>query len=179
MDSLDAQSERERASRFIRRLSLSLQALFLVLGAASVLNHLNDLLEFSAPQVTPEDARVLERMGWGLLIFQLLVWTTLTYCAYALLRRRNWARIVAIVVLGFLGFSLIWIGGGLVLSAFSSIPSALQNAPAWYQTGLRAIPAAIGAGALALAYLSWRAISRLRSAAIYREFGNAGSSAHT
>jgi hypothetical protein len=140
------------------------------------LNLLRDLAEFSVPAgVTPEDAQVLERMGWALLIVQVLFWGALLYAAHALMRRRNWARIVAIVAIGFVGFSLVWIGGGLLLIGLSDVPQQLRNAHVWYRTLLRLIPALLGIGAWALAYLGWRLISRLRSADVRAVFASGGS----
>jgi len=131
---------------------------------------MGDLLSFSAPAgVSEEDARILGRMGWALFAVQLLLWVGLVVSARALLRRRNWARIVAIILVGYVGFCLVWLGAALVFLGFSDM-SYFRNATELVRMLLRVIPMAIGAMSWALVYLCGRVIWRLCSTDVRREF---------
>lgn len=159
---------------FVTRLSRSLMV---VIGIFAVLVISKQITEapFSSANLpgvqSEEDVATLQRLNWAGRVFGIALLLFLAYSAWSLSRRRDWARRVVIGLLVFGAITGAWWGILFVLSAVGAtdIPGP-PNASSSFRAALHLAFGAIGAMALAFAYLCWRLIASLRSPEIRNEF---------
>jgi hypothetical protein len=148
-------SSHDRATatlRFVRRLSWCLQTIFAILAAISVWNV------------------IAEWSGWFSLIGLLFIWAFFLASAHGLLRRQNWARLATIGVLGWIGVAVVWAGAVVLLAGLGISSTSGPDASPTYEIALRVGSVAVGMSLLAIAYLCWRLILRLRSPEVRQVF---------
>lgn len=107
-------------------------------------------------------------------IFFLVLTSFVTYAAYALLKRRNWARrtFVVLFALGIV-FNVVWAVGFGLGAGFSNFPTSGEHAaPPGMHTMLTVMATMFAVFALAVSILFGWLIKRLRSTSVKAEFSD-------
>jgi hypothetical protein len=165
----------QSASAFLTRFS---RVFLVIVGLLAVVSIANQLQAFyaSSPEAIPgadsaQDIAIFERLNVGLALFTVVLWFFLVYTAWSFLKRRNWSRPIVLGLVGFAGLAAVWwaIMFSLVAIGAFTVPGP-PNASAEFKLIARVTFGVMGAAMLALGYLSWRLIAKLRAPEVRSAF---------
>jgi uncharacterized membrane protein YuzA (DUF378 family) len=166
---------RPSASAFLTRFS---RVFLVVVGLLAVVSIANQLRDFyaSSPETIPgansaQDIAIFERLNVVVTFFTVVVWSFLVYTAWSFLKRRNWSRPIVLGLVGLAGLAAVWwaIMFSLVAIGAFTAPGP-PNASAEFKLIARVTFGVLGAAMLALGYLSWRLIAKLRAPEVRSAF---------